>query len=72
MAQRPQLRLTKRTITELRKGVPAAAERTVAAIIEDVPSYSDALSGKMGETIRNAVELALAGFISLAARSRGR
>ena len=71
MTQRPQLRLTKRTITELRKGVPAAAERTVAAIIDDVPSYSDALSGKMGETIRNAVELALAGFISLAARSRG-
>ena len=71
MTQRPQLRLTKRTISELRKGVPAAAERTVAAIIDDVPSYSDALSGKMGETIRNAVELALAGFISLAARSRG-
>ena len=71
MTQRPQLRLTKRTISELRKGVPTAAERTVAAIIDDVPSYSDALSGKMGETIRNAVELALAGFISLAARSRG-
>ena len=71
MTKRPQLRLTKRTISELRKGVPAAAERTVAAIIDDVPSYSDALSGKMGETIRNAVELALAGFISLAARSRG-
>ena len=59
------------TISDLRKGVPTAAERTVAAITEDVPSYSDALSGKMGETIRNAVELALAGFISLAARSRG-
>jgi len=71
MTQRPHLRLTKRTISELRKGVPAAAERTVAAIIDDVPSYSDALTGKMGETIRNAVELALAGFISLAARSRG-
>ena len=71
MTQRPELRLTKRTISELRKGVPTAAERTVAAIIDDVPSYSDALSGKMGETIRNAVELALAGFISLAARSRG-
>ena len=65
------MRLTKRTISELRKGVPDAAERTVAAIIDDVPSYSDALSGAMGETIRNAVELALGGFISLAARSRG-
>ncbi len=71
MAQRPDLRLGKQTISDLRKGVPTAAERTVAAITEDVPSYSDALSGSMGETIRNAVELALAGFISLAARSRG-
>jgi len=70
MTHRPELRLSKRTISDLRKGVPTAAERTVAAITEDVPSYSDALSGKMGETIRNAVELALAGFISLAARSR--
>ena len=43
----------------------------MAAITEDVPSYSDALSGPMGETIRNAVELALGGFVSLAARSRG-
>ena len=51
--------------------MPVAAERTVAAITEEVPSYSDALSGSMGETIRNAVELALGGFISLAARSRG-
>jgi sugar diacid utilization regulator len=51
--------------------VSAAAERTVAAITEEVPSYSDALSGPMGETIRNAVELALGGFISLAARARG-
>jgi hypothetical protein len=71
MAQPPPLRLSPRIITELREGVPAAADRTVAAITEDVPSYSDALSGPMGETIRNAVQLALAGFISLAARSRG-
>ncbi len=71
MAQPPELRLNKRTIGDLRHGVGVAAERTVAAITEEVPSYSDALSGPMGETIRNAVELALGGFISLAARSRG-
>jgi hypothetical protein len=65
------LRLTKRTITELRKGLPELAEHTVSAITDDVPSYSDALSGPMGETIREAVQLALGGFISLAARSRG-
>jgi hypothetical protein len=71
MPNPPDLRLNKRTIGDLRHGVPATAERTVSAITEEVPSYSDALSGTMGETIRNAVELALGGFISLAARSRG-
>ncbi len=71
MAQPPDLRLSKQTISDLRHGVQVAAERTVAAITDEVPSYSDALSGSMGETIRNAVELALGGFISLAARSFG-
>jgi hypothetical protein len=70
MANTPDLRLNKRTISDLRHGVPATAERTVAVITEEVPSYSDALSGPMGETIRNAVELALRGFVSLAARGR--
>ena len=71
MAQQPDLRLSKHTISDLRNILPSVAERTVAAVIDDVPSYSDALSGPMGETIRNAVELALGGFISLAARSGG-
>jgi hypothetical protein len=71
MARTPHLRLSKRTITELRTRLPEVAERTVAAITDDVPSYSDALSGPMGATIREAVQLALGGFISLAARSRG-
>ena len=47
------------------------AEQTVAAIIEEVPSYAGALTGKIGENIRTAVQLALGGFISLASRSRG-
>ena len=34
-----------------------------------MPSYSDALSGPMGETIRTAVQLALGGFVSLAGRA---
>ena len=71
MAQKPYLRLTKATVSDLRNILPEVAERTVSAIIDDVPSYSDALSGSMGETIRNAVEVALGGFISLAARSVG-
>jgi hypothetical protein len=65
------LGLSSRTIEELREALPEVAERTVAAITDDVPSYADALSGPMGETIRTAVQLALGGFISLAAQSRG-
>ena len=71
MARQPHLGLSSRTIDELREALPDVAERTVAAITDDVPSYADALSGPMGETIRTAVQLALGGFISLAARSRG-
>ncbi len=42
----------------------------VAAIVDEVPSYRDAFSGPMGETIRNAVQLALGGFLTLASRGR--
>jgi len=55
----------------MRAQLPEVAERTVAAIIEEVPSYQDALSGSMGEIIRNAVQLALGGFLSLAGGRRG-
>jgi hypothetical protein len=65
------LRLSRDTVTELQRILPDVAERTVSAIIDDVPSYSDALSGAMGETIRMAVETALGGFVQLAARSQG-
>ena len=65
------LRLGRDTVAELTRILPRVAEQTVAAIIDDVPSYSDALSGPMGETIRVAVETALGGFVQLAARSQG-
>jgi hypothetical protein len=71
MAIQPELRLTSGTVSDLRNILPEVAERTVSAITADVPSYSDALSGPMGATIRDAVEIALGGFISLAARSGG-
>jgi hypothetical protein len=63
------VRLSPRTLQDLRAGLPEVAERTVAAITDEVPSYSDALSGPMGETIQTAVQLALGGFVSLAGRS---
>jgi hypothetical protein len=71
MDEQPDLSLSSATVSDLRNILPEVAERTVSAITDDVPSYSDALSGPMGATIRTAVELALGGFISLAARSRG-
>ena len=46
--------------------LPAVAERTVATIVVEVPSYADAFSGEMGRAISNAVQLALGGFLNLA------
>lgn len=55
----------------MRAELADVAEHVVAAIIDEVPSYTDAFSGPMGETIRNAVQLALGGFLSLASGRRG-
>jgi hypothetical protein len=53
----------------MRAKLPAVADAAVNAIIAEVPSYVGALTGQMGENIRTAVQVALGGFISLAARS---
>ena len=55
----------------MRAELPSVAERTVAEIIVEVPSYADAFSGDMGRVIVNAVELALGGFLELATASGG-
>src|ERR1700745_855708 len=47
--------------------LPSVAERTVATVVADVPSYADAFSGRMGETIERAVQQALAGVLRLPA-----
>lgn len=51
----------------LRLILPRVGEDVVAAIIEEVPSYQDAFEGAMGETIRQAVGVALGGFLTVAA-----
>lgn len=56
----------------IRGELPRVAEDVVEAIIAEVPPYADAFSGPMGETIRGAVQVALGGFLSLAADRRGR
>lgn len=63
--------LSPESIAAMRAALPEVAEKTVDAIIAEVPSYAGALSGKMGEIIRNAVQLALGGFLSLASGRRG-
>ena len=55
----------------MRAELPSVAERTVEAIVVEVPSYADAFGDGMGRTIGNAVQLALGGFLELAAASTG-
>ena len=52
----------------LRTRLAQVADSAVMRIIEEVPSYAGALRGRMGEVIRNAVQLALGGFLTLATR----
>jgi hypothetical protein len=57
--------------TALRAELATVAERTVAAVVVEVPSYADAFDGEMGAAIGEAVQLALGGFLELAAASTG-
>lgn len=49
--------------------LPHMAERTVAAVTVEVPSYTDAFSGRMGQNIENAVQMALGAFLRLAVQA---
>jgi DNA-binding PucR family transcriptional regulator len=61
-----------RDVIEALEGVlPRMAEAAVAAVTAEVPSYADAFSGRMGQNIENAVQLALRAFLRLATRSQG-
>ena len=54
--------------TALRTHLAEIADSAVLSIVQEVPSYAGAWSGRMGEVIRNAVQLALGGFLTLATR----
>ncbi|MCX4755412.1 PucR family transcriptional regulator [Kitasatospora purpeofusca] len=54
------------TVAALRAALTATAEEVVRAIIDEVPSYANALSGRMGTTIRRAVRTALGHYLDLA------
>ena len=51
----------------LRERLPAIATTTMAAVVEEVPDYTGALGGSAGDTIEKAVQMAIAGFLKLAA-----
>ena len=63
------LALPREATAQIRVALPQVATAVVTAIVAEVPSYESALSDSMGETIRNAVQLALGGFLSLATDS---
>ncbi|MDO9456602.1 hypothetical protein [Nocardioides sp.] len=65
------LLLPEAVATTIRESLPQVADEVVTAILEEVPSYTDAFHGPMGETIRSAVQIALGGFLSLASGRRG-
>ncbi len=67
----PTLELPPEVTVAMRAALPVVADDVVVAVIEEVPSYTDAFSGPMGETIRSAVRLALGGFLSLVSEPSG-
>jgi len=54
----------------LRDRLPAVAERTVLAVIEEVPGYTGWLDAGMRPNIERAVQMALAGFLRLTDKER--
>src|SRR6478752_9061851 len=63
-----RLTLDPRLLDLLRQRLPEVATHTISAVTEEVPSYAGAFGGPMGDNIENAVQMALAGFLRLAAR----
>ncbi|MBO0846500.1 MAG: PucR family transcriptional regulator, partial [Nocardioides sp.] len=65
-----RIALDPRLLDLLRRRLPEVATHTITAVTDEVPSYAGAFGGPMGENIENAVQMALAGFLRLAARGR--
>ena len=64
------LQIDEQVVRVLRDRLPEVATHTVAAVTAEVPGYTGALSGSMGDNIEAAVQMALAGFLKLAGGSR--
>ncbi|SDO62539.1 PucR C-terminal helix-turn-helix domain-containing protein [Lentzea jiangxiensis] len=71
MQRATELALDEKTVTALRAVLRTTADEVVRAIIDEVPSYANALSGRMGGTIRRAVRTALGHYLDLASGTGG-
>lgn len=58
------------SLRRLRRQLPEVADEVVSEIMATVPVYAGPLQGRMGQTIRTAVQVALGGFIDAASRGR--
>ncbi|HYH34443.1 MAG TPA: PucR family transcriptional regulator, partial [Nocardioides sp.] len=57
-------------LVELLRGtLPEVAQHTIAAVREEVPAYGEGLGDQLAATIEQAVQMALAGFLRVAART---
>ncbi|HEX7739106.1 MAG TPA: helix-turn-helix domain-containing protein [Marmoricola sp.] len=58
-----ELRFSAQVVAAMRAELARVSDAVVQAVVAEVPSYSRAFSGPMGDTIRQAVGMALAGFL---------
>lgn len=65
------LDLDEEIVAALQGVLPKMAERVITAVTVEVPSYADAFSGRMGQTIEHAVQMALGAFLRLAVGAHG-
>ncbi|MFR9753890.1 PucR family transcriptional regulator [Nocardia sp. 004] len=63
------LALAPGVVAALEAVLPRMAERTVAAVIAEVPSYTTTFSGQTGRNVERAVQSALQAFLRLATRA---
>lgn len=59
--------LPEQVVEAMRAELAGVAERTIASVIREVPSYSEPFRGRMGRNIESAVVITLGGFLDLLA-----
>lgn len=58
-----KLRIADPVLDAMRADLPVVAQQVVAAVIAEVPAYSEPFRGSMGRNIETAVAVALTGFL---------